>query len=131
MDHERMLTTASLLSIGLFISHLAHDIVIGIEAGDLNDLIGGTLISLVWLCGTLLFSGRLLGLIVTLLGGIVSIAIAGLHMSGGVGTRYASEPGHYFFVWTLLVMGLAGSFSLVLSAIGMRKLIKGSTAKEQ
>ncbi|HEX6279602.1 MAG TPA: hypothetical protein VFZ49_06240 [Pyrinomonadaceae bacterium] len=114
------MTTASLLSILLFLLHLADDIVVGIEQGDVNDLIGGTLISTVWLCGTLLFRGRLPGYIITLLGGVLATVVPYLHMSGkGVGGDFAKMPGAYFYISTLLIMAVLGAFSIILSVQGL------------
>ena len=120
MNPNTLLTMASLLSIILFILHLADDIVVGIEQGDVNDVIGGTLICIVWLCGTLLLRGRLAGYIITLVGGILAVGVPVLHMSGkGVGGDFAKLPGAYFFIVTLLAMAVTGAFSTILSAHGI------------
>jgi hypothetical protein len=120
MNPNALLTIASLLSITLFIFHLADDIVVGIEQGDVNDVIGGTLICVVWLCGTLLLRGRLAGYIITILGGILAAGVPVLHMSGkGVGGDFAKLPGAYFFIVTLLLMAVTGAFSIILSAMGL------------
>ena len=123
MNHNTLLVIASLLSITLFIFHLADDIVVGIEQGDVNDVIGGTLICVVWLCGTLLFRGRLAGYIITLLGGVLAAGVPVLHFSGkGVGGDFAKLPGAYFFIVTLLLMAATGTFSIILSTIGLWNL---------
>lgn len=123
MNTNNMLTTASLISILLFVFHLADDIVIGIEPGGLTNLIGGTLIAVVWLCGTLLLRGRLLGYIITLIGGLFAAVIPYLHMSGkGVGGEFAKAPGAYFFIVTLLALAVTGTFSVILSALGIWNL---------
>ena len=123
MNSNNLLTISSLLSILLFIFHLADDIVIGVEPGGLSNLIGGTLIAVVWLCGTLLLRGRLSGYIITLLGGLGSAAIPYLHMSGkGVGGEFAKTSGAYFFICTLLVLAVTGVFSIILSAQGLWNL---------
>jgi hypothetical protein len=123
MNPNTLLTIASLISITLFIFHLADDIVLGIEPGDVNDLIGGTLISTVWLCGTLLLRGRLAGYIITLIGGLLAVAVPYLHMSGkGLGGDFAKTPGAYFFICTLLTLAVTGLFSIILSALGLWNL---------
>lgn len=123
MKPNTLLTIASLISIVLFIFHLADDIVIGIEPGGLNNLIGGTLIAVVWLCGTLLLHGRLSGYIITFLGGLFAAVIPYLHMSGkGVGGEFAKTSGAYFFICTLLLLAVTGVFSIILSVQGLWNL---------
>jgi len=120
MKPNTLLTIASLLSITLFIFHLADDIVVGIEQGDVNDVVGGTLICLTWLCGTLLLRGRLAGYIITLVGGLLAAVVPYLHFSGkGVGGDFAKIPGAYFFICTLLAMAVTGTFSIILSIHGL------------
>ena len=120
MNPNNLLTIASLISIALFILHLADDIVVGIERGDTGDVIGGTLICVVWLLGTLLLRGRLAGYIITLLGGLLAAGVPLLHFSGkGVGGDFAKTRGAYFFIVTLLLMAVTGAFSIILSALGL------------
>lgn len=123
MKPNTLLTIASLLSIMLFIFHLADDIVIGIEPGGVQNLVGGTLISAVWLCGTLLLRGRLSGYIITLLGGLLAAVVPYLHMSGkGLGGEFAKTSGAYFFICTLLFLAVTGVFSVILSVHGLWSL---------
>ena len=92
MKQNTLLTIASLLSILLFLVHLTDDIIRGIEPGGLENIIGGTLIMLVWLCGTLLLAGRRSGYVIMLLGGILAAVIPVLHMNGaGVGGDFAKS----------------------------------------
>ena len=131
MNPNTLLTAASLLSILLFLFHLAADIVLGIEQGDVNDVIGATFICTVWLCGTLLFRGRLAGYIVTLLGGLLAVAVPYLHFSGkGVGGDFAKQPGAYFFICTLLIMSVLGTFSVILSVYGLWNLRASRSAQK-
>ena len=129
MKPDALLTIVSLISIVLFIFHLADDIVMGMEPGGLNNLIGGTLIAVVWLCGTLLLRERLLGHIITLLGGSFAVVIPYLHMSGkGVGGEFAKTSGAYFFICTLLLLAVTGLFSIILSVrclwnLGVKKSV--------
>ena len=120
MKDKLTLTITSLLSILLFLFHLAQDIILGFEAGGLQDLVGGSLILLVWLCGTLVLGDRRSGLAIQLLGGIFAAAIPFLHMRGaGVGGEFAKSSGAFFFVWTLLALGVTGPFSVILSVRGL------------
>jgi hypothetical protein len=116
-----LLAGASVLSILLCTFHLTDDIVHGWEPGTLGDLYALP-IFVVWLCGTLLLSDRLSGYVIMLLGSLVSLGIPAIHMSGrgiGVESRVANTSGHHFFVWTLIMLGVSGLFSLVLSAQGL------------
>jgi len=58
----------------------------------------------------------LLGYVIMLLGGLFAAAMPVLHMRG---TRYpaiATSSGGFFFVWTLIVCGVTGTFSVILAA---------------
>ncbi len=121
MKSHVLLTRASLLSILLFTFHLTDDIVHGWEPGTLGNLYALP-IFVVWLYGTLLLSDRLSGYLIMLLGSILSLAAPVLHMSGrgiGVASRVANTSGHHFFVWTLIMLGVSGLFSLVLAVRGL------------
>ena len=125
MKHNVMLTIASLLSILFFTLHLTDDIVRGIEPGGLSNLIGGVLISVVWLCGTLLLPERRLGYFIMLLGSLLSLGVPVLHMKGagvGVASGIAKSSGAFFFIWTLIALGVTGLFSVILSACGLWSL---------
>jgi len=125
MKHSGMLTIASLLLILFLTFHLADDIVRGFEPGGLANLVGGVLISVVWLYGTLLLSERRSGYIIMLLGSLLSLAVPVIHMKGkgvGITSRLGHTSGHFFFVWTLLAIGVIGLFSAILSARGLWSL---------
>ena len=126
MKDKVTLTITSLLSILLFLFHLAQDIIFGFEAGGLQDLIGGSLILLVWLCGTLVLGERRSGHAIQLLGGIFAAVIPFLHMRGaGVGGEFAKSSGAFLFVWTLLALGVTGPFSVILAVRGLWILRSG------
>jgi len=120
------LTITSLLSILLFLLHLTDDIIHGFESGGLSNLVGGGLILGVWLVGTLLLAERRSGYVIMLLGGLLAAVVPFLHMRGaGVGGEFAKTSGAFFFVWTLLALGVTGPFSVVLSVRGLRSLRSG------
>jgi hypothetical protein len=128
MKHNVMLTIFSLLSLLLLTLHLTDDIVRGIEPGGLSNLIGGVLISVVWLYGTLLLAERRAGYIIILLGALLSLAVPVIHMKGkgvGVASGIANSSGGFFFVWTLIALGVTGLFSVILSARGLWSLQRG------
>ena len=125
MKHSVMLTIASLLSVLFLTFHLADDIVRGYEPGGIANLVGGVLISVVWLYGALVLAERRSGHIIMLLGSLFSLVVPIVHMKGrgvGVASRLVNSSGHFFFVWTLIAIGVIGLFSVILSARGLWSL---------
>jgi hypothetical protein len=121
MKPNVLLTGASTLSILLCTFHLTDDIVYGWEPGTLRNLYALP-IFVVWLYGTLLLRTRPSGYLTMLIGSLFSLGMPFIHMSGrGIGTasRVANTGGHHFFVWTLIMLGVSGLFSLVLAAQGL------------
>ena len=128
MKHSVMLTVASLLSVLFFTLHLTDDIVRGMEPGGLSNLIGGVLISVVWLYGTLVLAERRSGYILLLLESLLGLAIPVIHMKGkgvGVASGIANSSGGFFFVWILIALGVTALFSVILSARGLWSLRRG------
>ena len=125
MKPNVMLTITSLLLVLFLTFHLADDIVRGYEPGGLSNLVGGVLITVVLLFGTLVLFERRSGYIIMLLGSLLSFGVAILHMKGrgvGVATGIANSSGGFFFVWTLIALGVTGLFSVILSARGLWSL---------
>ena len=125
MKNSVMLTITSLLLVLFLTFHLAHDIVRGFEPGGLSNLVGGVLITVVLLFGILILAERRSGYIIMLLGSLFSLVVPYIHMRGkGVGgaSRLAGTSGHFFFVWTLIAIGVLGLFSAILSARGLWSL---------
>jgi hypothetical protein len=125
MKNSVMLTIASLLSLLFLTFHLAGDIVYGWEPGGLANLVMTVLIAVVWLCGALLLSERRSGHIIMLIGGLLAMFVPYVHMKGkgvGIASRLAGTSGHFFFVWTLLAIGVLGLFSVILAARGLWSL---------
>src|SRR4029077_19580551 len=105
--------------------HLAGDIVYGWEPGGLANLIGVVPFSVISLYGTLVLAERRSGSIIMLLLSLFSLVVPYVHMKGkgvGVTSRLANTSGHFFFVWTLLALGVIGLFSAILSARGLWSL---------
>jgi hypothetical protein len=120
-----VLTITSLLSIFFFTFHLTDDIVRGIEPGGLSNLIGGVLISVVWLYGTLVLAERRSGYIIVLVLSLLGLGIPVIHMRGkgvGVASGIANSSGGFFFVWTLIALGVTALFSVLLSVHGLWRL---------
>lgn len=125
MRHNVILTITSLLSILFLTFHLTDDIVRGMEPGGLSNLVGGVLILVVWLYGTLVLAERRSGYVILLLGSLLGLGVPVIHMMGkGVG-EIAKSSGGFFFVWTLLALGVTASFSLILSVRGLWSLRRG------
>jgi hypothetical protein len=117
MKLKDLLTSASVLSIALCTFHLTDDMVHGWEPGTLQNVYAFPILA-VWLYGTLLLRERRAGPIIMLVGSLLSIGIAIIHMSGrgiGVASRVANTSGHHFFVWTIIMLGTTGLFALVLA----------------
>lgn len=115
MNHNRLLTVTSLLSILLVSLHITDDLVRGISPAGAGNL-GAVVIFVVWLIGPLVLSERRSGLVIMLLGGLFAAAMPVLHMRG---TRYptiATSSGGFFFVWTLIAAGVTGTFSVIIAA---------------
>jgi hypothetical protein len=128
MKHNVTLTITSLLSIVLFASHWVDEVARGLESGGVSGL-GGVLILVVWLYGTLVLGGRRSGYVIMLLGGIGGLGVLFLHMRGAglVGRRIANTSGVFFWVWTLIALGVTGTFSAILSAHGLWSLRRGQS----
>jgi hypothetical protein len=125
MKRSVMLTIASLLSVLLFSFHLTDDIVRGMEPGGLSNLVGGSLIMVVWLYGALVLAERRSGYVIMLLGSLLAFGVPILHMRGkgvGVASGIANSSGGFRFVWMLIALGVTGLFSLILSARGLWSL---------
>jgi hypothetical protein len=128
MKNSVMLTITSLLLLLFLTFHLADDIVRGFEPGGLSNLIMLALISVIWLYGTLVLFERRWGYVIMLLLSLFSLVVPYIHMKGkgvGVTSRLANSSEHFFFVWTLLAIGVIGLFSAILSARGLWSLQRG------
>jgi len=121
MKDNVMLTIMSLLSILFGTFHLADDIARGMSPGGLLNLIA-VVIFVVWLYGTLVLAGRRSGYVIILIASILLMVIPVIHMRGvGVGFG-TTRSGGFFFVWTLLALGVTALFSGILSARGLWSL---------
>ena len=117
MKQTAMLTTVSVLTLLLAILHLTDDIVFKISPGGLSNLTF-VLICVVWLYGTLVLAERRAGYIIILLGSLLALGVSAIHMRGAgmVGGTVGRSSEAFFWVWTLLTLGVTASFSGVLAA---------------
>ena len=129
MKPSVMLTIASLLSILLFTFHLTDDIVRGMEPGTLSNLIAVPIL-VIWLYGTLVLAERRSGYVIVLLASLLGSLVPVIHMKGaGVGGAFAKSSGAFFFIWTLLALGVTALFSVILSARGLWEQLTRRTAE--
>src|SRR5476651_1933489 len=125
MKQNLILTIASLLSILLLTCHLADDIVHGFEKGGLSNL-NAVPVLVVWLYATLFLSERRWGYVILLVGSLLAAGMPVIHLMGkGVGGDFAKSSGAFFFIWTLLALGVLGLFSFILSVRGLWSLRRG------
>jgi hypothetical protein len=120
------LIVTSVLTILFATFHLADDIVRGFSPGGLSNL-GAILFLVVWLYATLALPERRSGLVIILVGSLLSSGLPVIHMTGkGLGGgRIAGSVGAFFFVWTLIAAGVTAIFSLLLAARGLWSLRRG------
>jgi hypothetical protein len=119
MKDNVALTVASLLSILFTTLHMAADIVRGYEKGGAANLIVIP-ICVLWLYGTLVLAGRRSGYIIILLMLLLGLCVPTLHMRGaGVGASIGKYSGDFFFIWTMLAIGVTALFSVILSVKGL------------
>jgi hypothetical protein len=124
MEQNLLLTIASLLSVLFMTFHLADDIVRGMEPGGLSSLIAVPIV-VVLLYGTLVLAERRSGYVIILLGSLLLLVVPIIHRKGkgvGVASGIANSSGGFFFVWTLIALGVTALFSVVLSARGLWSL---------
>ena len=132
MKHNLTLTITSLLSILLFMIHLADDIVRGFERGGLSNLTAVP-IMVVWLYATLVLNGRRSGYIMLLLLSLLASGIPIIHMRGkgvGLASGIAGSSGGFFFILTLLALGVTGVFAVILSIHGLWSLRRARSRNE-
>ena len=130
MKHDRLLTITSQLSIVLLSLHFVDDMVRGISPPRADNL-GAVAILLFWLFGTLMLGGRLGGYVIMLLGAIFAALMPVVHMTGKSYPEIAVSPGGFFFVWTLIALGVTGVLAAILATIGLwsRWRKRGEAAK--
>ena len=126
MKHDLTLTVASLLSILFTSFHHADDVVSGMAPGGFSNLIP-VFFLLVWLYATVALAGRRSGYAVILVMSFLSSGLPVIHMrgSGLAGGRIANSGGAFFFVWTLVALGVTALLSVTLSARGLWGLRRG------
>ena len=60
---------------------------------------------------------------IILVGSLLALVVPVIHMMGrGVGGDVARSSGAFFFIWTLIALGVTALFSVILSVRGLRGL---------
>jgi hypothetical protein len=60
------------------------------------------------------------GYVIILLGSLLGSLVPVIHLKGvGVDDAIAKSSGAFFFIWTLLALGITSLFSVILSARGL------------
>ena len=124
MKRDIDLTVTSLLSILLISFHLTQDSLRATpgswDAGQGNLV--AIVILLVWLCGTMLLAGRRSGYVIMLLGGIFAAGMPVIHLTGaGLSVKARA----FFFLWTMIALGVTGMFSVILAARALWSFKRG------
>jgi len=120
MKNTTLLVLSSLLTMLLAMFHLTDDIIRGFSPGGLSNVFV-VLVVTVWLYATLLLAERRSGQVVILILSLLSSGIPIIHMMGrrGITAGIPLSSGAFFFVWTLIALGITAAFSVVLSIQGL------------
>ena len=119
MKQNDLLTATSILSVILLALHISQDIVFGFDRGGLNQLIGVAIL-LVLVCGAVLLREQRSGKVIMLLGGVIAAAMLPLHMRNGLRPEFVEKSGALLFVWILYLLGVIGTFSVILAIQALR-----------
>ncbi len=123
------LTVTALLSILLLTLHVTQDILYGMAQPGLSSLLVLVPVLVVWLYGTLVLAERRSGHIIMLVGSLLGLVVSVIHFrgpSGVLNAEHLKSSGAFFFVWTLLALGVNATYSAVLS---VRALIVSARAR--
>jgi hypothetical protein len=120
MKQSLVLTITSLLSILFMTLHLADDVARGFASGA-GVILAGVPVLTIFLFGTLVLAGRRSGYIIILFESLLGLVIPVLHLTGKLG-EIATSTGGFFFIWTLIALGVTALFSVILSVRGLWSL---------
>lgn len=114
VKQSELLSVTSLLSVLLLALHISQDIIFGLDRAGLNHLTGVAIL-LVLVCGAILLPEQRSGKVIMLLGGVMAAGMLPLHMRNGLRPEFLEKSGALFFVWTLYLLGVNGTFSVILA----------------
>ena len=122
MKNSVLLTITSLVSILFLILHVTDDFARGISrVGPSINFIAFPVLALI-LYGALVLAERRSGYIIQLVGAILASGMPAIHLRGPRINDIAHSSGGYFFIFTLLLLGVTGMFSFVLAVRGLWSL---------
>jgi len=122
MKRMDVLTILCLLWVILLSFHLTDDMLHSgpnqtwVAQGGIVNLVVTVPVLALWLFAALVLRERRSGYVLLLIGSMFALAMPILHMTGPrfAGGEIAKPSGAFFFVWTLLALGITGTVSAVL-----------------
>lgn len=120
MNNDRLLTLASVLTAILCSLHFTDDIVRGLERDGTRNLIFVPILTF-WLWATLVLARPRWRYVILLVGSLLATAMPVIHSRTMAG-EFAASSGAFFSIWLLIVLGVVGTFSLILSLRGLWSL---------
>lgn len=129
MTLKTTITATSLFSVILLTLHLASDFVNNLNELSLQGVIVCSVALTVVLYGTLMLAGRGLGYAILIFGGLCAVGMPVIHLMSERGLAHAlNRPDPFSFVWILIALGVAGTFQILLSIVGLWRLRGTTTA---
>jgi hypothetical protein len=113
-----LLTVTSVVSIVFLIAHLTDDFVHGISTVGPTALVVFPVVA-AWLYGALVLAERKSGYIIQLVGSLLAFGMPAIHMRGTRIGDITRASGGFFFVFTLMILGVTGMFSFILAVRGL------------
>jgi hypothetical protein len=124
-----LLRVMSILSVLLLTLHISQDIVFGFDPAGPHHFFGAAIL-LVIVCGAMLLHARTLGKVIMLLGGVMAAAMMPIHMRNGLRPEFLEKGGALLFVWTLYLLAVTGTFSIILAVRALRSPTAGTARSD-
>ncbi|HYC51055.1 MAG TPA: hypothetical protein VEB19_08105 [Gemmatimonadaceae bacterium] len=122
MKHGTALAVTSVISIVLLILHLSGDVIYGMDTAGPGMLFAIAVLVLL-LYAALALRDRKSGYIILFLGALAAIGMPVLHMAiFTLRPTFAQRPGAFFFIATLLALGVSGGVAAILAIQGLVSL---------
>ena len=120
MKQRTLFVISSLLTMLFGTFHITDDIIRGFAPGGLSTIFVVLAVT-IWLYATLLLAERRSGYVVVFVMSLLSAGMPIVHMAGkrGIPSGIPLSSGAFFFVWTLIALGVTATFSVVLSIRGL------------